>query len=64
LATCPSPENKLMSTEVVSEKILKHFNKAFKNAESIKWERLDARIGQETKKYGLSNLQVKRITQR
>ena len=39
--TFPSPENNLMTKEVVSEKVLKHFNKTFKNAESIKWEQLD-----------------------
>ena len=30
-----------MSEEVISEKVLKHFNKTFKNVESIKWEQLD-----------------------
>jgi hypothetical protein len=60
LADLPSPENKLMSIEVVSEKILKHFNKTFKNAESIKWEQRDARIVQDNPKIWIIKLAGKR----
>lgn len=37
----PSPEKDLLRKESVGKKILKHFNKSFKNAEGIKWEQLD-----------------------
>lgn len=37
----PSPKNELISNENISKKVLKHFNKSFKNAENIKWEQVD-----------------------
>ncbi|HEY5408866.1 MAG TPA: hypothetical protein VIJ92_17380 [Ginsengibacter sp.] len=37
----PSSEKGLLIDESVSKKLLKHFNKSFKNAEGVKWEQLD-----------------------
>jgi hypothetical protein len=39
--TFPLPENNLLITESTNKQVLKHFNKSFKNAENIKWEKLD-----------------------
>jgi len=36
-----APIHDVMSNEDVNKKVLKHFNKSFRNAENIKWERLD-----------------------
>jgi hypothetical protein len=37
----PSPENNLSNKKDVNKKVLKHFNKAFRNAENIRWRKLD-----------------------
>ncbi|MEO8414817.1 MAG: hypothetical protein ABI472_14215 [Ginsengibacter sp.] len=41
MITFPSPENNLMIKEDVNKKVLKHFNKTFRNSENIKWGKLD-----------------------
>ena len=41
MITFPSPENNLTNKEDVNKKVLKHFNKTFRNAKNIKWAQLD-----------------------
>ena len=41
MITFPSPENNVMNKGDVNKKVLKHFNKTFRNAENIKWSQLN-----------------------